>query len=204
MSFGVGYRRSDLFREHLGYRGTARGTVWGGYMLDFELGFEGLHTERTDVRWYTKFEHSPHINYFGSGNGTSEANRTSFQYDDFSSDFNAGFVTSRFFHALGYYVGENYLVRFDRSRLVAHEQGEAVSSAGRRRALVTDDIDRFLRNVPEGAGKTYRAVATRLPELREALLGPYQVWGTRSDDRTTLCSTNTGETCAACRSLRHG
>jgi hypothetical protein len=94
----------------------------------------------------------------------------------------AQMVTSRFFHALGYYVGENYLVRFDRSRLVAHPQGEAVSSAGRRRALATDDIDRFFEDVPEGPGKTFRAVATRLPELREALLGPYQVWGTRSDD----------------------
>jgi hypothetical protein len=94
----------------------------------------------------------------------------------------AQMVTSHFFYALGYYVGENYIVRFDRSRLVAHEEGEAVSSAGRRRAIVEDDIDRFLRNVPEGPGKTYRAVATRLPELRDALLGPYQVWGTRSDD----------------------
>ena len=94
----------------------------------------------------------------------------------------AQMVTSHFFYALGYHVGENYIVRFDRSRLVAHEQGEAISSAGRRRPLVADDIDRFLRNVPEGAGKTSRAVATRLPELRDALLGPYQVWGTRSDD----------------------
>jgi hypothetical protein len=94
----------------------------------------------------------------------------------------AQMVSSRFFYALGYYVGENYLVRFDRSRLVAHLQGEAVSSAGRRRALATDDIDRFFEDVPEGPGKTYRAVATRLPDVRAALLGPYQVWGTRSDD----------------------
>jgi len=94
----------------------------------------------------------------------------------------AQMVTSHFFHALGYYVGENYIVGFDRSRLVAHEQGEAVSSGGRRRALEADDIERFLRNVPEVAGKTYRAVATRLPEAREALLGPYQAWGSRSDD----------------------
>src|SRR5205085_1218346 len=31
-------------------------------------------------------------------------------------------------------------------------------------------------------GERDRAVATRLPERREALLGPYQYWGTRSDD----------------------
>ena len=40
----------------------------------------------------------------------------------------------------------------------------------------------FSRRCPEGPGRTYRAVATRLPEGRGALLGPYQMWGTRSDD----------------------
>ena len=33
MSSGVGYRRSDLFRDHLGYRATARGTLQGAFML---------------------------------------------------------------------------------------------------------------------------------------------------------------------------
>jgi outer membrane protein assembly factor BamA len=104
-SFGVGYRRSDLFREHLGYRATARGTVWGGYMFDFDVNFAGLHTEKTDVRWYTKFEHSPHIDYFGAGNDTLDANRSSFQYDDFSSDFSAGYSPVRYlrFGATGGY-----------------------------------------------------------------------------------------------------
>ncbi len=94
----------------------------------------------------------------------------------------AQMVASRFLYALGYFVVENYLVRFDRAQLVAHPSGQAVSSAGRPRPLVVDDIDAFLRDLPEGPGHTYRAVATRLPERREGLLGPYQVWGTRSDD----------------------
>jgi hypothetical protein len=33
-----------------------------------------------------------------------------------------------------------------------------------------------------GADQTYRAVATRLPEGRGSLLGPFQVWGVRRDD----------------------
>src|SRR6476620_8684953 len=74
----------------------------------------------------------------------------------------AQIVTSNFFYALGYHVAENYIVRFDRSRLAAYDRGEAVSSGGRRRPLVADDIDRFLRNVPEGDDGSYRAVATRL------------------------------------------
>src|SRR5205085_6472844 len=94
----------------------------------------------------------------------------------------AQMVASRFLYALGYYVVENYLLQFDRARLVAHASGQAVSSAGKPRALVTSDIDAFLMGLPQAKGRIYRAVATRVPERRDALLGPYQVWGTRSDD----------------------
>ena len=72
MSGGVGYRRSDLFREQLDARGTLRGTIHGAYMLDLDLDFHGLRTDRTSLRWYTKFEHSPQIDYFGEGNTSSE------------------------------------------------------------------------------------------------------------------------------------
>ena len=44
----------------------------------------------------------------------------------------AEMVTSRFLHALGYHVPENYLVRFERSQLEANVEGQAVSSAGPR------------------------------------------------------------------------
>jgi hypothetical protein len=91
-------------------------------------------------------------------------------------------VTARFFYALGYHVLETYIVRFERSQLVPHPEGQAVSSAGRTRGLLANDIDAFLRRVPLGAGGTYRAVALRLMQGRQALLGPYQLWGTRSDD----------------------
>jgi hypothetical protein len=94
----------------------------------------------------------------------------------------AEIVTSRLFHALGYHVPENYIVTFERSQLVAFAEGQAVSSSGRPRQLVATDIDLFLRRVPTGANQSYRAVATRLPEGRGSLLGPFQVWGTRRDD----------------------
>lgn len=94
----------------------------------------------------------------------------------------AEMVTSRLLYALGYHVPENYIVRFERKQLVANPEGQAVSSSGRPRALVATDIDVFLRRVPSGQDKTYRAVATRLPEARGSLLGPFQFWGTRRDD----------------------
>jgi len=94
----------------------------------------------------------------------------------------AEMVTSRLFYAAGYHVPENYIVKFGRAELVANPEGQAMSSSGRPRRLLSTDIDLFLRDVPVGEQQTYRAVATRLPEGRGALLGPFQIWGTRRDD----------------------
>jgi outer membrane protein assembly factor BamA len=98
MSGGVGYRRSDLFHEQLGYRATARGTLQGAYMFDFDTDFHALRTQRTALRWYTKFEHSPEIDYYGVGNSSSKDDRTSYRYDDFSSDFRLSFEPVRYLH----------------------------------------------------------------------------------------------------------
>ena len=94
----------------------------------------------------------------------------------------AEMVTSRILFALGYHVADNYIVRFDRRQIVASEAGVALSSAGRTRTLTEEDIDRFLGRVAYGPGPAYRAVATRLPDDRSRVLGPYQVYGVRSDD----------------------
>jgi len=92
---GVGYRRSDLWRERLGYRATARGTLQGAYLLDFDLDFQGLRTERTSMRWYTKFESSPDIDFYGQGKSSPKENHTSYAYDDLTSDFDAAFRAAR-------------------------------------------------------------------------------------------------------------
>ena len=98
LAAGLGYRRSDLFRERLGYRGTVRGTIQGAYMVDFTIDFQSLHTQRTRLRWYSKYEHSPAIDYFGSGSQSTEDRHTSFLYNDGSSDFDASFEPVRFLH----------------------------------------------------------------------------------------------------------
>ena len=122
MSGGVGYRRSDLFREQLGIRGTARATTRGGYMFDADVDFNGLRSDRTFLRWYTRYEHSRHVDYFGQGNDSLEANRTSYRYDDFSSDFNASFALTRrvrvggtggYFHAHTAESGEDDVIPID-------------------------------------------------------------------------------------------
>ena len=71
---------------------------------------------------------------------------------------------------------------FERDQLVASEAGEDITSMGDRRDLTEEDIDNFLKNVAWDPEKGYRAVATRVPGAWEGLLGPFQLFGTRSDD----------------------
>ncbi len=91
MSVGVGYRRTDIWRDRIGYRATARGTFQWAYMLDFELDFQQLKTNRTFVKLYSKVESSPQMDYYGQGQDSSESDRTSYLFDDISVDLNVGF-----------------------------------------------------------------------------------------------------------------
>jgi hypothetical protein len=93
----------------------------------------------------------------------------------------AEMVASRFFHALGYYVPEHYILYFKREQLIASEAGEEITSLGESRDLLEVDIDAFLGRVAVDADRGYRTVATRIGRWT-GLLGPYQVYGLRSDD----------------------
>ena len=92
-------------------------------------------------------------------------------------------VSSRIAHAIGYFVPECYLVRFDQNRLAITERSEIVSSAGNRRALTPTDLDIFFRGVaPSGQG-SHRAVAIYISQDEwRAYLGPFQLFTRRSDD----------------------
>ena len=92
---GLGYRRSDLWAERLGYRATARATLQRAYLFDFNLDFQGLKTERTAVRWYTKYESSRDIDFYGLGHDTPKENHTSFSYDDLTTDVDAAYQALR-------------------------------------------------------------------------------------------------------------
>ena len=94
----------------------------------------------------------------------------------------AAMVASRIFHALGYFVDENYIVYFDREQLIAAEDGEEITNLGLERELFEDDIDRYLETVARDPERGYRAMAIRVSDAWEGYLGPYQVYGTRSDD----------------------
>ncbi len=91
-SFGVGYRRQDLWRDRLDFRTTARGTIWKAYMFDMRLGFRRLKTDKTFVNLYTKYENSPRMDYYGPGPNSQRHGRSSYRFEDTKFDLEAGYV----------------------------------------------------------------------------------------------------------------
>ena len=116
----------------------------------------------------------------------------------------AQMVGSQFFYALGYHVAENYIVRFERPRLMVDETGQAVSSAGKARALTADDIDRFLNAVPEGPDARIALSRRASPRGAGRCSARIKCGASAATTRTTRCRTSTVVTCAACSSLRRG
>lgn len=95
----------------------------------------------------------------------------------------AQMVSSRFAHAIGYFVPECYLVRFDRAALAVSGESEIVSSAGNRRPLTSTDLEVFLRGVARTGSGQYRAVAFYVtPDVWRGYVGPFQLFSRRSDD----------------------
>ena len=90
-------------------------------------------------------------------------------------------VSGKFFWALGYWTTQDYLVNFNRSQLQASEGGKDITSIGKTRPLHEEDIDTLLNNVASDGRGGYRAVAHRIA-AEARLLGPFQLFGTRSDD----------------------
>ena len=92
-------------------------------------------------------------------------------------------VSSHVLHAIGYHVPESYIVSFPREKLVLAEGAEIMSSAGNKRALTDEDVDAFLKQVARTGPGRYRAVAIHAsPDHVTGVLGPYQMFATRSDD----------------------
>ncbi len=90
-SFGIGYRRTDIWNDRLAYRVTARGTLETAWMLDAELDFPKLRSERGYIKLYSKFESSPQMDYYGQGIDSSQDDRTSYSFDTLSFDGSAAY-----------------------------------------------------------------------------------------------------------------
>jgi outer membrane protein assembly factor BamA len=67
MSFGAGYRKTDIWGERIGVRTTARMTINGAYMVDARLALQGLEFGQSFFNVYAKYEKSPRMDFYGVG-----------------------------------------------------------------------------------------------------------------------------------------
>jgi hypothetical protein len=99
-TFGIGYRRSDLFNDLLTARATARGTLRGAQLYDGELQVNRLgRSEDTFVKVYIKYERSPQMEYYGLGDHSKKEDRTRYQLNTASIDARAGYRFTRALNA---------------------------------------------------------------------------------------------------------
>jgi hypothetical protein len=92
----------------------------------------------------------------------------------------ADVIGSKFFHALGYNVPENYLVWFTDDQLVLTEQTKFKDKRGRPRRMEQPDLEALLRKTPRGADGRRRVIASRF--IGGHLIGPFKFHSTRRDD----------------------
>jgi len=89
-AFGLGYRRSDLFRDLIGVRGTARGSFQEAFMFDFEVDLQKMRSKKSYLDFYMKYENSPQMDYYGAGFDSDKNDRTSYRLEDTGLDFRGG------------------------------------------------------------------------------------------------------------------
>ena len=92
MSVGVGYRRTDIWHDRIGFRITGRGSVHGALMADLKLEIPNLRTENAFVDFYSKYEYSPQMDFYGKGRDSEKEDRTSYRLEDFGFDIDAGYA----------------------------------------------------------------------------------------------------------------
>lgn len=88
-------------------------------------------------------------------------------------------ISTRFFHAFGYHVPENYLLFVRERDFVVSPEG-TIDEAGRTRPIEQRDIEFVLRRVGRRSDGSHPALASRF--LSGSPLGPFSYHGTRSDD----------------------
>lgn len=92
----------------------------------------------------------------------------------------ADVIGSKFFHALGYHVPQNYIVRFSRRQLTIAPGAQFTDRRGRERTMQEHDLEDILRDVPRDGGNGYRALASKI--LTGEPIGPFRYHGVRRDD----------------------
>ncbi len=96
----------------------------------------------------------------------------------------ADMISGRFFHALGYYVPDQYLVYFDESRLVLGKDVQIKDYVGRKHRMTRRDLLEILLKTRTHHNGKFRAVASLAIEGKG--VGPFRYFGQREDDPNDL------------------
>jgi len=89
-------------------------------------------------------------------------------------------ICTKFFHAFGYNVPENYIARIRRENMKIDPDAEITDENGLKRKWTEDDVDRIFEKVPVDDDGTVQVVASF--RLDGEIVGPFRYYGTRSDD----------------------
>jgi hypothetical protein len=93
-------------------------------------------------------------------------------------------ISTKFFHAIGYYVAETYIARFRPDEYRIESGVQIQDEFGRQREMTRQDVARLLKRIPRAADGTLRVVASR--KLTGRILGPFEYSGTRPDDANDI------------------
>jgi hypothetical protein len=89
-------------------------------------------------------------------------------------------ISTKFFHAFGYHVPENYVATLRPELLQLAPDATMRDEDGRRRRMTEDDLEDILENAARQEDGAYRVLASR--NLRGRVLGPFRYYGMRPDD----------------------
>jgi hypothetical protein len=114
-----------------------------------------------------------------------DASRQLFQIEFDPPDYpelatGAEVIGTALYHALGYFVVENYIIELDASRITIAPTARIRDAAGRNRQFTRDDLDAVLRRAARRPDGSYRALASRFAPGEPR--GSFRYFGTRPDD----------------------
>lgn len=89
-------------------------------------------------------------------------------------------IGSRFFHALGYHVPDNFIVYFKPDQLALGEDVDLADKTGKKRKMTNRDLYEILGNVPKTKDGSIRATASLA--IAGKSVGPPRYYGVRRDD----------------------
>lgn len=92
----------------------------------------------------------------------------------------AEIISTKFLHAFGYHVPENYVATIGRDELILSETAKIEDDNAQIRPMEPDDIDDLLERAARQPDGRYRALASR--GIPGTPVGPFRYHGTRPDD----------------------